>query len=178
MKSAGWGSICNWRSGGCRNRGCKMQNAKCQMQNGEAAPASTTGSEFEQQFARQYDLSERFLDFADRVVNVVEALPETRVGRRIADQLLRSGTSPLGNYEEACAAESRRDFVHKLGVCLKEVRESRAWLRLSARRKLQPPKRLADLIDEAEQLARIIGQSIATAKGIHKEKHVRRTNPR
>ncbi|HVT30688.1 MAG TPA: four helix bundle protein [Lacipirellulaceae bacterium] len=79
------------------------------------------------------DLCERFLDFADRVCSVVESLPDTRLGRRIEDQLLRSGTSPLGNYEDACAAESKNDFAHKLGICLKEVRESRAWLRLTAR---------------------------------------------
>jgi four helix bundle protein len=89
-----------------------MQNVQCKMQNADSAA---------ERLVKPYDLGERFLDFADRVVSVVEALPETRVGRRIADQLLRSGTSPLGNYEEACAAESRRDFVHKLRICLKEV---------------------------------------------------------
>jgi four helix bundle protein len=137
-----------------------MQNVQCKMQNADSVA---------ERLVKPYDLGERFLDFADRVVSVVEALPETRVGRRIADQLRRSGTSPLGNYEEACAAESRRDFVHKLRVCLKEVRESRAWLRLTARRNLLPAARLGDLIDESEQLARIIGQSIATAKGIRKK---------
>jgi four helix bundle protein len=137
-----------------------MQNVQYKMQNADSAA---------ERLVKPYDLGERFLDFADRVVSVVEALPETRAGRRIADQLLRSGTSPLGNYEEACAAESRRDFVHKLRVCLKEVRESRAWLRLTARRNLLTAARLGDLIDESEQLARIIGQSIATAKGIRKK---------
>jgi four helix bundle protein len=136
-----------------------MQNVQCKMQNADSAG---------ERLVKPYDLGERFLDFADRVVSVVEALPDTRAGRRIADQLLRSGTSPLGNYEEACAAESRRDFVHKLRICLKEVRESRAWLRLTSRRDLLTATRLEDLIDESEQLARIIGQSIATAKGIRK----------
>jgi len=115
------------------------------------------------------DLSERFLDFADRIATVVESLPETRLGRRIADQLLRSGTSPLGNYEEACAAESKADFAHKLRICLKEVRESRAWLQLVSRRSLLPAARLEDLIDEADQLARILGKSIATARGVPKK---------
>jgi four helix bundle protein len=130
-----------------------------------------------QRLARPYDLGELFLDFADRVCCVIEALPENRIGRRIADQLLRSGTSPLGNYEEACAAESRRDFIHKMRVCLKEVRESRAWLRLAARRKLVKASRLENLIDESEQLAKIIGQSIATAKGIRKKKRHQLTTP-
>jgi four helix bundle protein len=149
---------------------CKMQNVQCKMQNADSLPESAQDVSAGQRLARPYDLGERFLDFADRVCGVVEALPDTRIGRRIADQLLRSGTSPLGNYEEACAAESRRDFIHKMRVCLKEVRESRAWLRLSARRKLVKAARLEDLIDESDQLARIIGQSIATAKGICKKK--------
>jgi four helix bundle protein len=149
-----------------------MQNVQCKMQNAEVAIDLSTGFSVEARFAKPFDLGERFLDFADRVCSVVEALPDTRVGRRIADQLLRSGTSPLGNYEEACAAESRRDFIHKMRVCLKEVRESRAWLRLSARRKLVKAARLEDLIDESDQLARIIGKSIATAKGVSKKKQL------
>ncbi len=146
-----------------------MQNVQCKMQNAETAPSLPQRVSVGERFGKPFDLGERFLDFADRVVGVIEALPDTRLGRRIADQLLRSGTSPLGNYEEACAAESRRDFIHKMRVCLKEVRESRAWLRLTARRSLLPPTRLEDLIDESDQLARIIGQSIATAKGIRKK---------
>ncbi len=147
-----------------------MQNVQCKMQNADEALDRIRAISVGQQFDKPYDLSERFLEFADRVCSVVEALPETRIGRRIADQLLRSGTSPLGNYEEACAAESRRDFIHKMRVCLKEVRESRAWLRLTARRNLVPAARLQDLIDESDQLAKIIGQSIATARGIQKKK--------
>jgi four helix bundle protein len=150
-----------------------MQNVQCKMQNAEGSSALAPSSPAYKHSEKPYDLGERFLDFADRVVGVVEALPDTRVGRRIADQLLRSGTSPLGNYEEACAGESKRDFVHKLRICLKEVRESRAWLRLTARRGLLPAIRLDDLIDESDQLARIIGRSIATAKGIEKKNQIR-----
>ena len=65
------------------------------------------------------DLSERLLDFAVRIGKVVDALPETRLGQHIAGQLVRSGTSPAPNYEEACAAESRRDFIHKVRIALK-----------------------------------------------------------
>ena len=75
-------------------------------------------------------LSDRLLEFAARVGNVVDALPNRRLGNHIAGQLVRSGTSPMSNYEEACAAESPADFVHKLGICLKELRESRGWIRL------------------------------------------------
>jgi four helix bundle protein len=126
-----------------------MQNVQCKMNNAEPVVGAPAEFSIERRFAKPFDLSERFLDFGDRVCSVVEALPETKIGRRIADQLLRSGTSPLGNYEEACAAESKLDFIHKLRICLKEVRESRAWLRLSARRNLVSASRLQDLIDEA-----------------------------
>lgn len=110
------------------------------------------------------DLSERLLDFAARAGRVTDALPETRLGRHIANQLVRSGTSPAPNYEEACAAESRADFVHKLSISLKELRESRSWLRLIIRSQLLPNEKLADLLDECEQLCNILGQSIITAK--------------
>lgn len=81
-------------------------------------------------------MEERFIDFAARCGEVVDALPETRLGKHIAGQLVRSGTSPAPNYGEACAAESRADFVHKLGVVLKELRETRIWLKLAIRSKM------------------------------------------
>jgi four helix bundle protein len=74
----------------------------------------------------QQDIGDRLLNFAVRVGKVVDALPETRMGRHVAGQLVRCGTSPCPNYEEACAAESRADFVHKLRICLKELRET--WM--------------------------------------------------
>jgi four helix bundle protein len=70
----------------------------------------------------------------------------------------------MPNYEEACAAESPADFVHKLGICLKELRESRGWIRLIVRTNLLPEERMADLLDECTQLCRIIAKSIVTAK--------------
>jgi four helix bundle protein len=78
----------------------------------------------------QTELSERVLDYGLRTIKVVESLPKTLVGRRIGDQLLRSATSVGANFEETQAAESRDDFVHKLQVALKELRESKYWLRL------------------------------------------------
>jgi four helix bundle protein len=71
------------------------------------------------------ELAERLLDFAARSAKVVDGLPDTRMGRHIAGQLVACSTSPAPNYEEACAAESRADFVHKLKIVLKELRESR-----------------------------------------------------
>lgn len=114
------------------------------------------------------ELSERFLDFAVRTGNVVDALPDTRRGRHVAGQLVRCGTAPGPNYEEGCAAESRGDFVHKLRIVLKELRESRYWLRLIVRAKLLPEQKMDDLIDESSQLCNIIGKSVATASS-HKK---------
>jgi four helix bundle protein len=110
------------------------------------------------------DLSERLLCFAVRVGKVVNALPNTRLGRHIAAQLIRSGTSAAPNYEEGCAAESRADFVHKLSICLKELRESRFWIRLIIESDLLSKKKMADLQDECSQLCKILAQSIVTAK--------------
>ena len=87
----------------------------------------------DQNRAAGYDLEERLLDYSVRIIRLVEALPATRAGNHVAGQLFRSGTSPLPNHAEAPAAESRADFVHKLKVCLKELRESLRWLRLVAR---------------------------------------------
>jgi four helix bundle protein len=149
-----------------------MQIANCKLQNSESVGAtSRAAAASARKPMTPDDMCDRILDFADRVSTVVEALPDTKLGNRIANQLLRSGTSPIGNYEEACAAESKDDFVHKLRICLKEVRESRGWLRLTSRRKLVPSARLADLIDESEQLAKMLGQSIATVRGVPKKHH-------
>jgi len=110
------------------------------------------------------ELLERLIDFAARVGKVVDALPDTRMGRHVGGQLVRSGTSPAPNYEEGCAAESRADFVHKLSICLKELRESRTWIRLIIKTEMLPEHRMGELLDECNQLCNIIGQSIVTAK--------------
>ena len=109
------------------------------------------------------DLSERLLSFAVRVGKVVDALPDTRLGRHVAGQMVRCGTSPPPNYEEACAAESPADFIHKLRVVLKELRETRMWLTYIARAELLPEAELVGVIDEANQLCKIVGQSVLTA---------------
>ncbi len=110
------------------------------------------------------DLSERLLNFAARIGKVVDAFPETRMGRHIAGQLVRCGTSPAPNYEEARAAESRADFVHKLAICLKELRECRCRIKLIIKADLLPEHRMGELLDECEQLSNIIGRSIVTAR--------------
>jgi four helix bundle protein len=72
------------------------------------------------------------------------------------------------NYDEACAAESRSDFVHKLKIVLKELRETRCWLRMIVKMELLTEKQVGDLLDECNQLCNIIGQSVVMAKNVKK----------
>ena len=111
------------------------------------------------------ELSERLWKFAARIGKVVDALPDSRMGRHVAGQLVRCGTAPGPNYDEGCAAESRADFAHKLSIVLKELKETRGWLRFCIIAELLPEKRITPLLDEAEQLIRIVASSIVTAKG-------------
>jgi four helix bundle protein len=115
--------------------------------------------------APRYDLEERLLEYAARIIRLVERLPDSRAGNHIAAQLLRSGTSPLPNHGEAQAAESRKDFIHKLKICHKELRESRRWLRLIQRVPLLKPAQVQPLADETEELIRIFAASLRTAAG-------------
>lgn len=126
-----------------------MINGNCKMQN---------------EVRKGADIEERLLEFAVRVGKAIEALPDTRLARHVAGQLVRSGTSPAPNYAEACAAESRRDFIHKLAVVLKELRESSVWIRLIVKSELIPEQRLELLLDECDQLCKIIAKSLVTAK--------------
>ena len=112
----------------------------------------------------RYDLEERLLEYAVRVIRLVDALPATHAGRHVADQLLRCGTSPLANHGELQGAESRKDFIHKLGLCLKEIRETRRWLRLIHRVPLVAPAKIEQLLNETEALIKIFAASIRTAE--------------
>src|SRR5215475_9101793 len=99
-------------------------------------------------------LEERLIDFAVRIIHLSARLPRTLAGRHIAGQLLRCGTSPAANYGEARAAESHADFVHKLGVVLKELNETLVWLRMIKKSELVHPELLTDIVDESLQLCR------------------------
>jgi four helix bundle protein len=109
-------------------------------------------------------LSDRLLDFAVSVIKITEMLPNTVAGRHVGGQLVRAGTSAGSNYEEACGAESRPDFAHKMSIVLKELKESRFWLRLIRRTKMLDFKQTDPVIDECEQLCAIVAKSILTAK--------------
>ncbi|SRR6266508_3758920 len=113
----------------------------------------------------KFNLEERLLEFASVVIDVSESLPKTRAGNHVAGQLLRSGTSPYSNHGEAESAESPDDFIHKMKVCLKELRETRRWLRLIERKHwLTEGTRLRFALSEVEELIRIFAASVRTAE--------------
>ncbi len=114
---------------------------------------------------RVFDLEQRLIQFAVRILSVVEALPKARVGNHVAGQLVRCGTSPAPNYAEAQAAESRSDFIHIMKVCLKELRETRTWLLIIQQKPLiKPAAKLGPLLSECNELISIFVASIATAQ--------------
>ncbi|RLC34739.1 MAG: four helix bundle protein [Candidatus Nealsonbacteria bacterium] len=114
---------------------------------------------------RIFDLEERLIDFAVRIIHTAESLPKTKVGNHIAGQLIRCGTSPASNYGEAQSAESRSDFIHKIKVCLKELRETRIWLLIVVNAVLiKPASKLDPLINENNELIFIFVTSVKSVK--------------
>ena len=111
----------------------------------------------------RFDLEERLLDYSVRVIRLVEALPNSRAGSHVAGQLLRSGTSVYFNHGEAQAAESSADFVHKLKICLKELRESFRAMRLIQRVPIAKPTLIDPLLAETDELIKTFFTSIRTA---------------
>ncbi|MFC1868889.1 four helix bundle protein [Thermodesulfobacteriota bacterium] len=112
-----------------------------------------------------FDLEDRLIGFAVRIIRVSGFLPKTKVENHIAGQLIRSGTSPAPNYGEAQSAESIPDFIHKMKLCLKELRETKVWLLMIAKANLiKPSSKLDSLIDESNQLISIFVTSVKTAR--------------
>ena len=121
--------------------------------------------------SRKFDLEERLIDFAVRIIRAAETLPKTKVGNHIAGQIIRCGTSPAPNYGEAQSAQSRADFIHKMRICLKELRETRVWLLMIERTHLiKPRSKLEPLIDETNELISIFVKSVNTATKKTKKK--------
>jgi four helix bundle protein len=114
--------------------------------------------------AKSNELERRLIDFAVRVIKVADSLPKSAAGKHIAGQLLRSGTAAAPNYAEARGAESTADFIHKIKIALKELNESCVWLKMICQAELMKPDLLNDLIDENEQLCRMLNASVKTAK--------------
>lgn len=109
-------------------------------------------------------LSQRFLVFVVKIIKLTDSLPKTVSGKHIGGQLVRSGTSSGSNYEEGCGAESRSDFVHKLSIVLKELKETRFRLRVIQQTEMPALESSNPLLEECDQLCAIIGKSIVTAK--------------
>ncbi len=119
----------------------------------------------------KYDLEERLINFAVRIIKLCEKLPNTPTGNHISGQLARCGTSPAPNYGEAQGAESRNDFIHKIRISLKELRETKIWLKIIQRLKLiNDTEELENLIKECEELVLIFAVSVKTAEKNKKTK--------
>jgi len=114
--------------------------------------------------AKGDDIQERLVALAANIVTFCSGLPKTAAGSHLANQILRSGTSPAPNYAEARGAESDRDFVHKLRVVLKELNETEVWLQIIVRTGIVSPDAIRATREECTSLARIIGASIRTMK--------------
>lgn len=110
------------------------------------------------------EISERLLDYGVAIVKLTRKLGKTPGVRHIASQLLRAGTSVGSNYEEACGAQSKADFIHKLQIVLKEIRDSLYWLRLIEKSQLLNGQSLSSIIKETRQVSNIIAKSVITAK--------------
>ena len=110
------------------------------------------------------DLELRVAQFAARTIAVCEALPKRVGSEHLRDQLFRSSTSVAANYAEACVPESRKDFAHKINVALKELVESRMWLRIIAMKEYVDPKSLQKLLAETDELIKIFHTSVKTAR--------------
>lgn len=119
--------------------------------------------------AKGDDIQERLINFSVAIISLCEKLPDTHAGRHLAGQLLRSGTSPAPNYGEARGAESKKDFVHKLGIVIKELNESGIWLEVARRSQLLVSAVVSPVQNECTQLSKIISSSIATARGGRKQ---------
>jgi len=114
---------------------------------------------------REYNLQERLIDYAVRIIKLSEALPDTKAGKHISSQILRSGTSPAPNYGEAQSAESPADFIHKLKIALKELRETEIWLRIIMKAEIiKPLSQLTPLLQETDELIAILFTSVETAR--------------
>jgi four helix bundle protein len=109
-------------------------------------------------------LEERMIEFAVRVISVANRLSASFAGKHIAAQMVRSGTSPAPNYAEARSAESRADFIHKLRIVVKELNETSVWLRIVGKSSLVKPSLLEALLAECDELKRIVGASLRTAR--------------
>ena len=113
----------------------------------------------------KHDLEERLINYAVLIVDIVKTMPDTKAVNHLAGQLLRSGTSPALNYGEAQSGESRRDFIHKIKIVLKELRESNICLKIIYRAKLYKTEdKIINTLGESNELISIFVKSVITAQ--------------
>ena len=114
---------------------------------------------------KRFNLEERLIDYSVLITEIVETMPSTRAGNHYASQLIRSGTSPALNYAEAQSGESRKDFIHKLKIVLKELRETIVCLKIIHRTNLfKSQEAIQQAINESNELISIFVKSIETAQ--------------
>jgi four helix bundle protein len=118
------------------------------------------------------DLEGRLIDFAVRIIKLSGWLSRTPAGRHIAVQIMRSGTSPAPNYGEARGAESHADFVHKLGIVLKELNETSIWLRVIDKSQMVRRELLTEILKENTELCKVFTTSLKTARRSPKSKMI------
>lgn len=114
--------------------------------------------------AKGDDLEDRLIRFGVMVIELCNRSSDTPAGRHLSGQLLRSGTAPAAHYAEGRGAESRRDFIHKLCICLKELNESRVWLKMIGMAGLLPREEVVHVYKECDELCKILSASIRTAR--------------
>src|SRR2546423_996915 len=112
----------------------------------------------------KYDLENRLVHFGGAACQLSSRFPRTPIGQHAALQLARSSTSAFANYGEVQSAESRRDFIHKLGICLKELRETGTWLKFIRKMALSPAESVDPVLGECDELLAILSTSIKTAR--------------
>ncbi len=114
---------------------------------------------------RKFDLEERLIDFTIMIIDIVETMPNTKAANHIGGQLLRSGCSPALNYGEAQEAGTKKDFIHKMGICRKELRETKVALKIIIKRPYQEVSNTAErTLKECSELLAIFSKSIETAR--------------
>jgi four helix bundle protein len=113
----------------------------------------------------KYDLEERLINFALLIIEIVESMPNTKAANHLSGQLLRSGTAPALNYGEAQSGESRKDFIHKIKIVLKELRETNICLKIISRARLYTDNVKINIsINECNELISIFVKSVETAQ--------------
>jgi len=118
--------------------------------------------------AKPEDIKNRTFRFALQIISIAEKLPDTVTARIMGKQLIRSGTSIGANVEEATAAHSKADFIYRMNVALREARETLYWLRLLEASQISETKIAAEILQEADEITRILGAIVSSARGKRK----------